>query len=404
VSLRRTLLKYYAYRPTTFPGFTWPVLTLYLLAQGFSYTALALGGTAMIAAKIAGEVPSGYLADRIGRRNTCVASAGGFLLGQAGYLVADTLTVLVAVSVCLGLAESLQSGTLDAYLYDVLAAHGAEDRYTHVRGRAGAVRRWGGAGMMLAAGPLYLLDHAYPFYGMIGVNVASNHLLLTLPHATPTDDEPFDLAAAAQAVGRLRVPGVRVVVLLGALAAALTRASGAYIQPIAVETLDPYVALVPADVPPVATLGVVYAAFTVTGAVASDRAEAVEDALGTERAVVLLPIATGVALLVPAVVPVLAVPAFFVMKTLAPVQATVRGRYLNDRVASVGRATVLSAASLVSSVAVFPFVLAGGVVADAYGPFVAVAGVAAACLVGVMALLVVETPSAGPPPAAAPAD
>jgi MFS family permease len=404
VSLRRTLLKYYAYRPTTFPGFTWPVLTLYLLAQGFSYTAIAVGGTAMTVAKIGGEVPSGYLADRVGRRNTCIASAVGFLLGQAGYLIADGLPVLVAVSACLGLAESLQSGTLDAYLYDVLAAHDAEDRYTHVRGRAGAVRRWGGAAMMLGAGPLYLLDHAYPFYGMIAVNVASVLLLARLPRATPTDDEPFDLAAAARAVGHLRVPGVRVVVLLGALAAALVRASGAYIQPIAVETLDPYVALLPADGSAVATLGVVYAAFTVTGAVASDRAESVETALGTERAVVLLPVVTAVALLVPVLVPVLAVPAFFVMKTLTPVQATVRGRYLNDRVASIGRATVLSAASLVRSVAQFPFVLASGVVADAYDPFVAVAGVAAAFLVGAAALLVVETPSAGPSPRATPAD
>lgn len=404
MSLRRTVLKYYAFRPTTFPGFTWPVLTLFLLAQGFSYTAIAVGGTAMTVAKIAGEVPSGYLADRVGRRNTCIGAAGCFLLSDAGYLAADSLPVLVAVSALLGVAESLKSGTLDAYLYDVLAAHDAEGRYSHVRGRGEAVRRWGGAAMMLGAGPLYLLDHAYPFYAMICVNVASVLLLTTLPRATPTDDEPFDLAAAARAVGHLRVPGVRAVVIVAALTSAMVRAADAYIQPVAVETLDPYVSVLPWDVPPVATLGVLYAAFTATAAVASDRAEWVERRLGTERAVVLLPACTALALLVPVLVPVLAVPAFFVMKTLGPVHVTVRLRYLNDRIASVGRATVLSAASLVLSLARLPFVLAGGVVADAYGPFVAVAGIGAAFLVAAGALLLVETPSAGPDRAAAAAD
>lgn len=412
MSARRTVLKYYLYRPTTFPGFTWPILTLFLLAREFSFTALALGGTAMAVAKLVGELPSGVLADRVGRRQTCIAAAGLFLVGQLGYVAVHTLPALVAVSAVVGLAEATQSGTLDAYLYDVLAEADIEDRYTHVRGRGEAIRRWGGVLMLVASGPLFVLDHAYPFYAMAGVNLLSAGMLATFPRVTPADGDgnsgghgAFDLAAAAETLREQLLSGnLRAFVLFVALAAGMVRAANGYVQPIAVETLDPYLAVLPVTLSEQATMGVLYAAFTGVAAVTSDRADWLERRLGAERTVVGLPAVEACWLVAPLVVPALAIPAFFVVKALGPMHVTVRMRYLNDRVDSVGRATVLSAVSLCMSVARLPFVLGAGVVADAYDPFVAVAGIGGAFLLAGAAVLAVESPFADGSTTAAPAD
>lgn len=409
MSARRTVLKYYLYRPTTFPGFTWPILTLFLLAREFSFTALALGGTAMAVARLVGELPSGVLADRFGRRTACIAAAALFLAGQLGYVAVHTLPALLAVSAVVGLAEATQSGTLDAYLYDVLADAGLADRYTHVRGRGEAIRRWGGVLMLVASGPLYVLDHTYPFYAMAMVNVASASVLATFPRVNPTDDTDgggsFDLAAAARTLReQLLGTDLRAVVLFVALAGAMVRAANGFVQPVAVRTLDPFLALLPLSVPEAATMGVLYAGFTAVAAVTSDRAGWLESRLGSERTIVGVPTVEAIALVGVVAVPALAIPAFFVVKALGPMHVTVRLRYLNDRVASAGRATVLSAASLCISVARLPFVLGAGVVADAYDPFVAVGVVGAAFLMGGAAVLVVDSPFTGSDPQPAPAD
>lgn len=406
MSARRTVLKYYAYRPTTFPGFVWPIMTLFLLARGFSFTALALGGTAMAVARLVGELPSGVLADRFGRRASCIAAALLFFLGQLGYVAVHTLSGLVAVSTIVGLAEAARSGTLDAYLYDVLAAAGIEDRYTHVRGRGEAVRRWGGVLMLVASGPLYVADHTYPFYAMAVVNLLAAATLLTFPRVNPTDDaDGFDLPTAARTLRTQLLGGnLRAFVLFVALAAGMVRAANGFVQPIAVETLDPYLAVVPLSVPEEATMGVLYAAFTVVAAVTSDRAGWLEGNLGAERTIVGVPVIEAAVLVAPLFAPVLAVPAFFVVRALSPMHVTVRMRYLNDRVESVGRATVLSAAALCMSVARLPFVLGAGVVADAYDPLVAVATIGGAFLLAAGVVVVVESPFADGSTAGTPAD
>ncbi|MXR20725.1 MFS transporter, partial [Halobacterium sp. PCN9] len=89
---------------------------------------------------------------------------------------------------------------------------------------------------------------------------------------------------------------------------------------------------------------------------------------------------------------VLVLPAFVAMRPMGAVVRTVRSRYLNDRIESVGRATAMSAASLVFSVVRFPLLLGAGVVADAFGPYVALSAVNAAFVGCAAVLWVVETP------------
>lgn len=380
--------RYVAYRATTFPGFVFPVTTLFLLSRSLSFSGIALAGAAAVVVGVLGEVPTGYVADRLGRRDTLIAAAVAHTISQAGYLFVWSVPAAVVVVAVAALAESLQSGTLDAWLYDSLAERDASDEYTAVLGRGESVRQYAGAVMMVAAGPLYALDPTYPFYAMAVVNCASVFSLLVLPRATAhRDAEPLSPCRAAGTVrDALRSRDLRSYVLYAALATAVIRVSMEYLQPVAVDTLT----FVPGD--PAASIGVLYAGFTVLAGAASGRAAALADRVGTRAILLGGPLLTALLFVGVAFAPLLALPAFVVMRPTGALVRTVRSRYLNDRIESAGRATVMSAGALLFSVVRFPLLLGAGVLADAFSPYVALSAVSGTFLLAAGALWLVETP------------
>lgn len=385
MALRR---RYYAYRATTFPGFVFPVATLFLLARDLSFAGIAAAGTAGIVVSVVGEVPTGYVADRLGRRNTLLAAAVAFTLAQAGYLLVWSVPMAAVVVAVSAAGEALQSGTLDAWLYDLLAERDEGEEYTAVFGRGESVRQYAGAAMMVAAGPLYAADPAYPFVAMTVVNSGSVVSLVLLPSTNSrSGDDSFSLGRAAATVQEtLWSRRLRAYVVYAALATAVIRVSMEYLQPVAVDSLS----FLPGD--PAASIGVLYAAFTALGGAASDRAATLSDRLGVRPILLGGPLVTACSFAAVPFAPWLALPAFVVMRPTGAVVRAVRSRYLNARIDSVGRATAMSTASLVFSIARFPLLLGAGVVADAFDPYVALSVVSATFLVFASVLWLVEVP------------
>ncbi|WP_229115529.1 hypothetical protein [Halapricum desulfuricans] len=78
-----------------------------------------------------------------------------------------------------------------------------------------------------------------------------------------------------------------------------------------------------------------------------------------------------------AVEPWLATPGFVGTVIVKSLSYTFRGRHLNDLLPSIGRATVLSTASMVYGVSCILFRVGGGALAEAIGPKSATVGLAA---------------------------
>lgn len=81
------------------------------------------------------EIPSGYLSDRWGRRNTL--SVGGIfgLLGLMVFAFAQNLLSFAMAEVLLALGVSFFSGTTEAILYETLSEMHATDKYSQIFGR-----------------------------------------------------------------------------------------------------------------------------------------------------------------------------------------------------------------------------------------------------------------------------
>jgi MFS family permease len=383
----RTILTYYAYRATSNPGFFYPIYTLFLLANDLTYTQIGTIATIQAVLVVAGEVPTGYLGDRIGRRNSLVIGSVLFSLSTASFLVATDFPGFIVTFCLLSLGHTFVSGSGDAWLYDTLADQVDEDRFTYVRGRGAAIGQWVGAAGMVVGGALYVVDVTYPFLAGLGMGVVNLAILLQMPKNRQFTDEGEDgrlgiLEALPVVRGQLWQPQLRVFVLYMALFTGALLTADMFIQPVAVDVMESNLAAMVGQLPEGATLGVLYASFTVVSAIASDRADDVKQWLGIRRAMLLVPVAVGVVYVLPAVVPLLVFPMFFVMKGSGSLVRPIAGQYLNDRVESVGRATVLSVVSMVYAVARTPFAIGSGAVADMTSPRMAVAVLGVIFLVG----------------------
>ena len=114
-------------------GLFWtPIFYFFLEDQVGAKDALLLEA-AYFALVVLFEVPSGYLADRVGRRATLMASqVAGALGGALFYLASDVehpLALLLVAQVFFAMWHACFSGTTAALLYDALQEHGRESEF-----------------------------------------------------------------------------------------------------------------------------------------------------------------------------------------------------------------------------------------------------------------------------------
>lgn len=364
--------RYYAYRGTTAIGFYLPVSVAYLTeVREFGLDAVGVVMAAYLVAMLAAEIPTGYLGDRIGRRASL--AVGNAMM--AGSLVAWTLLdspwQYALLNVVWATGTTFRSGTASAWLYELLAERDASDEFTRISGRGSTVRLVASAAGAVTAGWLATLDWAYPFLANAGLAALGLPILATLPAVGRGDDtDGFGVRDAARTL-RLQVarPEVRWFVAYAALFYGLFQLAMSFEQP-AVRAVGV----------PVAGLGVLYAAFQVVSAGAAATSGWLRDTVGTRTVFGLYAPVVGAAFAAVAVVPVLLVPALFLVRGSQAATRPLRDQYLNDRLDDVGRATVLSGASMVLSLFGAAVTLVGGRVASATGPvrFFAWAGVAIA--------------------------
>lgn len=144
------------------------VWVLLLAARGFSLAEIGFAEGFFHLVSLCGEVPSGLMADVLGRKKTLVASQLLFGLSALAMIASRSLP---GVCLALGLdalGYNLSSGTREALTYDSLLAHGVQEKYLRLSSWQLILYRLGAAAAMLCAGwavsagyrTCYLLDAA----------------------------------------------------------------------------------------------------------------------------------------------------------------------------------------------------------------------------------------------------
>lgn len=386
---RALIRRYYLYRATLSVGFITPIFTLFLL-RSLTFTQVGMLSALYSVLSVVGEIPTGYVGDRLGRRASLLLSVAFTVGSLAGFVVSEGFLPYAVLYVLWALALTFRSGSMDAWLYDILDERLNTDRFSHIRGRGDAVQNWTAAISMVAGGLLYGIEPTYPFIGAVVFNSLGFFSLLSLPKNRQYDgrseDEPdrIDPREASRVIrDQLMRPPLRSLVLYCGLFYAIVGVGHTYVQPMAIETLTPYATSVGVQLPADTTsatatarsgeagaavalgLGLLYAVLTAVSSVGGYYAGAVEARFGVRRTVLLVPTVTAVILVVPTQLAVLALPMFAVMRTSVPLVQPIANGYINDHVEEVGRATLLSAVSMFYMTLRTPLALGAGMVADA---------------------------------------
>lgn len=372
------ILRYYAFRMTNSAGFYVPIAVLYLLDQGYGLDFVGLAYAVFSFAMVAAEIPTGYVGDWLGRRGSLAVGSSLRTATLVGYVVADSPLAYLAVHVLWATGWAFRSGTQDAWLYEVLKARFDADEYARVDGRGSSILLVTSAAAAIAGAFLYGVDPALPFLANAGLAALGLPILFTFPAvATETSDDEVFTVREAVSVLRLQVgrPELRWLVAYLALFSGLFSVTRVFEQP----ALD-------AVGIPVAGFGVLYAGFKLVSAGAAATAGWFEEHLGARTMFALLVPAVGLAYASVALVPLLVVPLLFFNRGRRIVTRPIRNKYLNDRLDDVGRATVLSGASMVLSLSAGVAKVVGGWLAASTGPvaFLPWAGVAVAAAAGLL--------------------
>jgi MFS family permease len=119
------VLKYYLLRLMSGVIFTYVIQAIYLLSRGISVSQLATYASLTVIFSTLLEIPTGFLADRFGRKYSVSLSyfAGG--LSNIAFVYANDFSWLVVISFLTGLSSALSSGALESLIYDEIQANGS---------------------------------------------------------------------------------------------------------------------------------------------------------------------------------------------------------------------------------------------------------------------------------------
>ncbi|WP_199268399.1 MFS transporter [Halomarina oriensis] len=388
------ILKYYLYKATKGVEFYRPIMYLFFLAQGLSFTEIAILEVIYNLTTLLGEIPTGYIGDRIGRRQSLLVGTTLITVTLVGIGFADSFLPLAGLYVLWSMGYNFRSGSEDAWLYDTLSDEDSTDNFAHIRGRGEAVSMAVGVGAAVLGGYLGSIDLSYPWFVAAGVTGMGIIVLLTLDEPESFEQEESDELSLRQTVGIvsdvLGHPTLRAFLLYYyVLYAAVSYLVFIFFQPVfQTVVLDFGVSQSLVE----SLLGWFYAAYSLVGALLSYYTGAIKRVVGLQTWFVVLPFAVGTTLVAMYFVPILALPTFLLIRGLSDVTRSLAGQYINDRIDSLGRATVLSAMAMVSGLAVIPFQLGSGLISDTVSPLFALGVGGIVLLIGSTVILLWETP------------
>jgi MFS family permease len=117
-----------------------PIIVLFFQDLGLSLQEVFLLQTVFAITVILLEVPSGYIADVMGRKLTLVTGAVFAVLGFGMYAIAQGFWMLFFGEMVVAVSSSLISGSDVALLYDSLLEMGREKQFSKIQGK---VLSWG---------------------------------------------------------------------------------------------------------------------------------------------------------------------------------------------------------------------------------------------------------------------
>jgi MFS family permease len=195
LAVARDLRWFYLFRLLSTSYLFVPVMVFFPSSRGLDIVHVLLLGTIYCGTVIVSEVPTGALADRIGRRRAMMLGALVMVAACLVYFVSYRFWTFALAETLAALSMTLCSGADSAYLFDLLNDNGRVHEYPRREGTASTWHQGGQTLAFAAGGLLGAYDLALPYLVSAGVATLAFFVALSM-----RDDKP-------RAQVRRRLPG-----------------------------------------------------------------------------------------------------------------------------------------------------------------------------------------------------
>ena len=144
-----------------------PILVLFLVAKGLSFTEIMVLQSISTIAVVLFEVPTGAVADKIGRKESLLLGSLLWAVSLGNYVVGNSFPMFMLAEVIFSLGATFKSGADNALIYDSLKVMGREKEFQGIEGKARSFA-------------LYAQGIAFPLMGILkdNENIFTAHIVL----------------------------------------------------------------------------------------------------------------------------------------------------------------------------------------------------------------------------------
>lgn len=358
-ALQANIWKFYLFQFLLSFQLWWPIWVIYLTEErGLTLGQVTLIDVPFWLSIIALQIPAAAIADRWGRKPTLVAAACAFSVAVTLFGLAPSFGLILVSYLIWGIGFSLLFGTESAFLYDTLKALGREEDYARQYGRAwGLVTAAALAGTLLGAPLASATSLSLPI--VLSGGIAFLAVLAAATFTEPTRERARHHLTYGQVIGESfdivrRRPAVRYSVLFYGLITVGSIAPVFFFQ----------VFLREHDIG-VGEVGLWQTPARIAGILGAVGAYRIVAAMGERRTFYLMPaVLFGSYALLALWDSVYAQVAFPLMNMMVFLSQPAITDYLNRRVPSEQRATVLSLTNLIRALVLVPTAPLLGLLAD----------------------------------------
>ncbi len=358
--LQKNIPKYYLFMSLRYAMFFFiPIFVIYLKSKGLTLTNIMILQGIYSLLIFALEIPTGALADQLGRKKTIALGSAFASIGLIAYAHASTFQGFIAAEIILALGTVFISGADTALLYDTLKALKKENRFKKIQGNANALGFTCAAATSLASSWLYTISPSLPML------VAAIPFALTIPIALSMREPSHPKTATLRKTTSLIKEGikftsthrqVRWLILYTAVYSSFSFAMFWLYQPFLIDTgLN------------ILYFGPVFAFINLLVALGAYSAHRIEKTIGEKSSLLIIPTLTIIALILLATGQLaLGIIAIILGQLAWGYSDPVINDYMNRHIASKNRATILSVNSLargITGAIILPFT---GYIVDAY--------------------------------------
>ena len=180
MTLNSNIWKLYAIKASKWMMLFMPIIWLFYEANGLTIRDLFVIQSIYSVTIVLIEIPSGYIADVFGRKNSMVVGTFFSFLGVLTYTLSFGFDGFLVAALCLGVGQSFISGSDTALMYDSLAELNRSEDFIKLEGRTISMGNLAEATAFVIGGFLAQISLRTPFYYQVGIALVGFIIALLL--------------------------------------------------------------------------------------------------------------------------------------------------------------------------------------------------------------------------------